>query len=116
MRTAARAQAGRDRARERRLNEARERRLRLDPEQLAREKRIDDATVDVELAWEDRADALRAVETAEAAAGAAVDRLLTERLSLADIVKLTGLDRTSVRRLRQARMTLEEPVPSPLRG
>jgi len=53
--TAARAQAGRDRARESRLKAARERRLRLDPDQLAREKRIDEATVDIELAWEARA-------------------------------------------------------------
>ena len=108
MRTAARAQAGRDRARESRLKAARERRLRLDPEQLAREKRIDDATVDVELAWEDRADAQRAVETAEAAAGAAVYRLLAERLSIADVVKLTGLDQTTARRLRQTKSALDE--------
>jgi len=53
--TAAHAQAGRDRARQNRLKAARERRLRLDPDQLAREKRIDAATVDVELAWEARA-------------------------------------------------------------
>src|SRR3954451_663666 len=40
MGTAAQAQAGRDRARESRLKAARERRLRLDPDQLAREQRI----------------------------------------------------------------------------
>ena len=38
-----------------RLKAARERRLRLDPDQLAREQRIDEAAVDVEVAWEARA-------------------------------------------------------------
>jgi len=55
MGTAAQAQAGRDRVRDTRLLQAAERRLRLDPEQLAREQRIDEAVVDVELAWEARA-------------------------------------------------------------
>lgn len=63
--TAARAQAGRDRARERRLQAAQERRLRLDPDQMAREKRIDEATVDVELAREARVECERALESAE---------------------------------------------------
>lgn len=54
---ASRAQAGRNRARESRLKAARERWLRLDPDELAREERIDEATVDVELAWEARAEA-----------------------------------------------------------
>ena len=103
MSTAARAQAGRDRARENRLKAARERRRRLDPDQLAREQRIDEATVDVGLAWEARAEAERAVESAEVAASAAVERLLGERLSVADVVKLTGLDQAAVRRLRQSR-------------
>jgi hypothetical protein len=111
--TAARAQAGRDRAREGRLKAARERRLRLDPDQLAREKRIDEATVDVELSWEARAEAERAVESAEVAAAAAVERLLGERLSVADVVKLTGLDQATVRRLRQAKAALEEAAASP---
>jgi hypothetical protein len=101
--TTAQAQAGRDRARESRLKLARERRLRLDPEQLAREQRIDEATVEVELAWEARTEAERAVESAEVAAAAALERLLAERLSVADVVKLTGLDQATVRRLRQMR-------------
>jgi hypothetical protein len=54
---ASRAQAGRNRDRESRLKAARERWLRLDPDELAREERIDEATVDVELAWEARAEA-----------------------------------------------------------
>jgi len=105
---AAQAQAGRDRARESRLKSARERRLRLDPDQVSREKRIDEAVVDVDVAWESRAEAERAVEAAEVEAAAAVERLLDERLSVGDVVKLTGLDQVTVRRLRQAKATLEE--------
>jgi hypothetical protein len=101
MGKAAQAQAGRDRARESRLKAARERRRQLDQDQVAREQRIDEATVDVELAWEARADAERAVEAAEAAAATAVERLLGERLSVADVVRLVGLDRATVGRLRQ---------------
>ena len=41
MGKAAQAQAGRHRARDARLKAARERRLKLDPDQLARERRID---------------------------------------------------------------------------
>ena len=101
MRTAAQAQAGRDRARESRLKAARERRLRLDPDQVARESRIDEATVDVEVAWDARATAQRAVMDAEIATAAAIERLLGERLALKDVVQLTGLDQATVRRLRQ---------------
>ena len=101
MRTAARAQAGRNRARETRLKAARERRLRLDPDQLAREQRIDEAVVDVEVAWENRAAAEQAVTDAEVAAAAAIERLLAQRLAVKDVVQLTCIDRTTVRRLRQ---------------
>lgn len=59
------AQAGRDRVRESRLKAALERWRQLDPQQLAREQRIDEATVDVELAWEARAEAARAKVAAE---------------------------------------------------
>ena len=111
MGTAAQAQAGRDRARESRLKAAQERRRQLDPDQLARDKRIDEATVDVEVAWEARAEAERAVEAAEAAAGAAVERLLAERLSATAVVKLTGLDQATVRRLRQTKAATGEPRP-----
>ena len=99
--TAAQAQAGRVRARDSRLKAAQERRRQLDPDQLAREKRIDEATVDVEVAWEARSQAERAVQAAEVAAATAVDRLLRERLSVSDVVKLTGLDKPTIRRLRQ---------------
>ena len=95
------AQAVRDRARDARLAAARERRLRLDPDQLARERRIDDATVDVEVAWEERARAKQAVTDAEVAAAGAIERLLAEKLAVKEIVQLTGFDQATVRRLRQ---------------
>jgi hypothetical protein len=99
--TASQAQAGRDRARDARLKAARERRLRLDPDQLAREQRIDEAVVDVELAWEARSEAEQAVAAAEVAAATALERLMAERLAVKDAVRLTGLDQATVRRLRQ---------------
>jgi hypothetical protein len=98
---AVQAQTGRDRARDARLKAARERRLKLDPDQLAREQRIDEASVDVEVAWEERAQAEQAVADAEVAAAAAIERLLVERLVVKDVVHLTGLDQATVRRLRQ---------------
>jgi hypothetical protein len=101
MGKATQALAGRDRARDARLKAARERRLQLDPDQLARERRIDEASVDVEVAWEERAQAEQAVTDAEIAAAAAIERLLAERLAVKDVVQLTGLDQATVRRLRQ---------------
>lgn len=101
MGKAAQAQAGRDRARDSRLKAARERRLRLDPDQVAREQRIDEASVDVEVAWEERAQAEQAIAEAEAATAAVIERLVAEKLTVKDIVQLTGLDQTTVRRLRQ---------------
>ena len=107
MGTAGRAQAGRTRARENRLKAAQARRLKLDPDQVARGKRIDEATVAVEVAWEARAQAERAVAAAEVAAATAVERMLRERLPVGDVAKLTGLDHPTLRRLRQAKAALE---------
>jgi hypothetical protein len=101
MGKATQALAGRDRARDARLKAARERRLQLDPDQLARERRIDEASVDVEVAWEERAQAEQAVTDAEIAAAAAIERLLAERLAVKDVMQLTALDQATVRRLRQ---------------
>nr|WP_246056805.1 hypothetical protein [Nocardioides eburneiflavus] len=76
------------------LRAARERRLKLDPEQLARERRVEEASVDVEVAWEDRARAERAVADAEVAAAAAIERFVAERLAVKDVVHgpATGRD------------------------
>lgn len=91
----------RQRAREQRLASARERRMCLDPDRLAREQRIDDATVDVEDAWEALTEAQAAVEAAELTVAAGVERLVSEKLTLSEVADLTGLDQTAVRRLRQ---------------
>jgi len=80
---------------------ARERRLLLDPDQAAHERRIDEAIVDVEIAWEQRAAAEEAVRTAEASAARAVERLAEERVSTAEVATLTGIDHTVLRRLRR---------------
>lgn len=101
MGTTAQAQTGRDRARESRLKTVRERRLRLDPDQVAREQRIDEAAVDVEVAWDERAQAEQAINDAEISAATAVERLLAEKLAVKDVVQLTGLDQATVRRLRR---------------
>ncbi len=101
MGKAAQAQLGRDRARDARLKAARERRLRLDPDQVARDQRIDEASVDVEVAWEERAQAEQAMADAEVATAAAIERLVAEKLTVKDVVQLTGLDQATVRRLRQ---------------
>src|SRR3954447_23005729 len=116
MGMAAQAQAGRDRARESRLRAARERRLRLDPDQLAREQRIDEAAVDVEVAWEGRTAAEQAVTDAEVAASAAIERLLEERLAVKDVVQLTGLDQATVRRLRQLETDTNDDVCTTVEG
>ena len=108
MGRAAQGQAGRDRAREIRLKVARERRLRLDPDQLAREQRIDEAVVDVEVAWEARANAQQAVVDAEVAAAAAIERLMSERLGGKDVAKLTRLDQPTLRRLRQLQIEIKD--------
>jgi cell fate (sporulation/competence/biofilm development) regulator YlbF (YheA/YmcA/DUF963 family) len=51
--------------------------------------------------WEARSEAEQAVADAEVAAAAALERLLAERLAVKDVVRLTGLDQATVRRLRQ---------------
>jgi hypothetical protein len=93
----------RQRAREQRLASARERRLRLDPDRLAREQRIDEATIDVEDAWEALTEAQAAVEAAELTVAAGIERLVAEKLTVAEVADLTGLDQATVRRLRQVK-------------
>lgn len=94
-------QAGRGRARDLRLKAAAERRAQLDPAQVARDSRIDEATVDFEVAWDERAQAERERAIAECAAGQAIVRLMTEKVTVKDIAHLTGLELATVRRLRQ---------------
>lgn len=88
--------------------------MRLDPDQLAREQRIDEAVVDVEVAWEARSEAEQAVVAAEAEAATALERLLDEKLAVKDVVRLTGMDQATVRRLRQLKQA--EPTSGPESG
>jgi hypothetical protein len=111
--TAAQTQRGRDRARERRLVAARERRLRLDPIQLAREQRIDEAAVDVEVAWDQRMRAEQAVADAEVVVAAAIERLFQERLGVKDVLQLTGFDQATVRRLRRLEVHANDGIVPP---
>lgn len=57
--------------------------------------------VDVEVAWEERSQEEQAMTDAEVAAAAAIERLVAEKLAVKEILQLTGLDQTTVRRLRQ---------------
>lgn len=96
MKSTARALEARGRARDARLKAARDRRLRLNPDRLAPEQRIDEAAVDVGVAGRPRAAVLEAVGEAERVAAAAALRLLAERLSLDEVVRLVGLERATV--------------------
>src|SRR3990170_1003550 len=116
MGKATQALAGRDRARDARLKAAGERRLQLGPGQLARERRIDEASVDVEVAWEERAQAEQAVTDAEIAAAAAIERLVAERLAVKDVMRLTGLDQATGRRLRQLETDSNDDAGAPGEG
>jgi hypothetical protein len=95
------ALTARTRARDPRLANARERRLRLDPARLARDLRIDEDTLDVEEALVARTRAQTAMDAAELAVAAGIGRLLGEKLTLAEVTDRTGLDQATVRRLRQ---------------
>jgi hypothetical protein len=83
-----------------RLRVARERRMALDPERVARDERIDQAVADVGVALEERDRAADAVTAAERNAGEAVDRLLAEQLTGAQVAQLCALTTSEVTRLR----------------
>lgn len=101
MSTRAAAVAGRQRRREARLAKARQKRLQLDPKRAARDKRIDEATLDIEDAWTQRAHAEAAVVDADRTAARGVACLLAEKLTLTEIADLAGLEIALVHRLRE---------------
>lgn len=92
--------AGRQRARDRRLEAARQRRLELDPEKVARERRIDEAAVEFELALEERAAKQGEVLVAEQRAARALHELSGANLTSKEVMHLTGIDVVTFRRLR----------------
>jgi len=57
----------------------------------------------VDVPWDARAEAERAVAVAEVAVARAVERLVGDGLSVTSVVKLTRLGQPTVRRLRQIR-------------
>ena len=86
------AQQARTRARERRL-------LALDDGRAAREQRIEVAAAEVYLRTEERAAARAAVAAAEDAMGAALCRVLSERITVDQAATLCELKVAEVRRL-----------------
>lgn len=98
--TTAKALKSRQKARERRLNEVRERRLKLDPERAERDRRIDEAALDLQDARDARAKAEEEMATAELRMAMAVRRLVAEKLTMSEVGELTGLEQPFLRRLR----------------
>lgn len=91
----------RQRARERRLVKVRDRRLHLDPERAERDRRIDEATLDLEDGRDALAKARGAQNAAELRMAVAVRRLVADGLTIAEVSGLTGLEQPLLRRLRQ---------------
>ena len=85
-----------------RLARARQRRLELDKDKAARDARIDQALADVYLAQDERAEALAAVERADAKIGDAITRVLDERVPIAQVADLTELRVNQVQKLKAA--------------
>lgn len=98
----------RERTRESRLVKARERRLQLDPERMTRDRRIDEAVVDLEDARESLAEATAEQAAAELRMAAAVERLLAEKLTMGEVGQLTGLEQPLLRRLRRLNPALAQ--------
>ena len=104
------AVAGRDRARENRLRAVQDRRRALDPVALARERRINEAVLDLEDAWSARGEALIAVERAESLAAGAICRLAGEGVPAGEVANLSGLELGTLRRLRRLRQRAANPA------
>jgi hypothetical protein len=107
-RTARSAQVDRAGEREARIAKAKRRRLELDKDKEARDARIDHAVADVYLALDERDDAAKLIEAAEAKTGAAIVRILAEGVVLAHVAELTELSVNQVqssRRRRSSRRT-----------
>jgi hypothetical protein len=102
-RTAKSAQGDRSGERDARIAKARQRRLELDKDKEARDARIDQAVVDVYLAQDERDDAAKLIEAAEAKMGAAIARILAEAVPMAQVAELTQLSVNQVQKLKVAR-------------
>ena len=81
---------------------ARERRVALDVDREARDRRVEDAAAAVFAGLEERAAAEAVVAAANAAIGSALVRLFGEGLGVDAVVQLVDLDAAQVRRLSRA--------------
>lgn len=84
------------------LARARERRLALDAERDARDRRVEEATAEVLVLVDARRDAERSLSELDAAIGAALRRLLGEGIGVRGVAGLVGLEPVEVRRRLRA--------------
>jgi hypothetical protein len=101
-RTAKSAQGDRAGEREARIAKAKQRRLELDKDKEARDARIDQAVADVYLAQDERDEAAKVIEAADAKMGAAIVRILAEGVPMAQVAELTELSVNQVQKLKAA--------------
>jgi hypothetical protein len=101
-RTAKSAQGDRAGERDARIAKAKQRRLELDKDKEARDARIDQAAADVYLAQDERDEAAKVIEAADAKIGAAVVRILAEGVPMAQVAELTELSVNQVQKLKAA--------------
>jgi hypothetical protein len=101
-RTAKNAQGDRAGEREARIAKAKRRRLELDKDKEARDARIDQAVADVYLAQDERDEAAKVIEAADAKIGAAIVRILAEGVPMAQVAELTELSVNQVQKLKAA--------------
>jgi hypothetical protein len=101
-RTAKSAQGDRAGEREARIAKAKQRRLELDKDREARDARIDQAVADVYLAQDERDEAAKVIEAAEAKMGEAIVRILAEGVPMAHVAELTELSVNQVQKLKAA--------------
>jgi len=101
-RTANSAQGDRAGEREARIAKATRRRLELDKDKEARGARIDHAVADIYLAQDERDEAAKLIEAADAKMGKAIVRILAEGVPMAQVAELTELSVNQVQKLKAA--------------
>jgi hypothetical protein len=115
-RTAKSAQGDRAGEREARIAKAKQRRLELDKDKEARDARIDQAVADVYLAQDERDEAAKVIEAADAKMGAAIMRILAEGVPMAQVAELTELSVNQVQKLKAATVEPTETAGGPGRA
>jgi hypothetical protein len=115
-RTAKSAQGDRAGEREARIAKAKQRRLELDKDKEARDARIDQAVADVYLAQDERDEAAKVIEAADAKMGKAIVRILAEGVPMAQVADLTELSGNQVQKLKAATVEPTETAGRPGRA